>query len=36
MKVIIAGSRDFNKYDLLCDKLDFFLSEQSDIPNRMR
>ena len=31
MNVIVAGSRDFNKYDLLCDKLDFFLSEQSDI-----
>ena len=27
-KVIIAGSRDFNNYDLLVSKCDYFLSEK--------
>lgn len=31
MKVIIAGSRGFSDYDLLCSKLDFLLSGQTDI-----
>jgi len=31
MKVIIAGSRDFNDYDLLCRKADKILSQQDDI-----
>jgi hypothetical protein len=30
-KVIIAGGRDFNDYELLCKKCDHMLSEQSDI-----
>lgn len=31
MKVIIAGGRDFNDYDLLCRKADKILSRQSEI-----
>jgi len=31
MKVIIAGSRDFNDYDLLCRKADKILSKQNEI-----
>ena len=31
MKVIIAGGRDFNDYDLLCRKADYYLSRQSEI-----
>ena len=31
MKVIIAGGRDFNDYDLLCRKADKILSQQSEI-----
>lgn len=31
MKVIIAGGRDFNDYDLLCRKADKILSKQSEI-----
>jgi len=31
MKVIIAGGRDFNNYDLLCQKVDKILSRQSEI-----
>lgn len=31
MKVIVAGSRDFSNYDLLCKKLDIILSQQKDI-----
>ena len=31
MKVIIAGGRDFNDYDLLCQKIDKILSKQTDI-----
>ena len=31
MKVIIAGGREFSGYDLLCSKLDFLLSGQTDI-----
>ena len=26
MRIIVAGGRDFNDYELLCRKLDFFLS----------
>lgn len=29
MKVIVAGSRDFVNYDLLCSKLDIFFSNQT-------
>ncbi len=25
LRVIVAGSRDFNNYELLCDRLDFYL-----------
>lgn len=25
MKVIVAGGRDFSDYDLMCEKLDFYL-----------
>lgn len=31
MKVIIAGGRDFNDYDLLCRKTDKILSRQAEI-----
>lgn len=31
MKVIIAGSRDFINYDLLCSKLDIFFFNQTSI-----
>jgi len=31
MKVIIAGGRDFQDYDLLCKKLDKILSKQTEI-----
>lgn len=31
MKVIIAGSRSFNDYKLLCEKCDAILSNQKDI-----
>lgn len=31
MKVIVAGSRDFKDYKLLCESLDFYLSRQTDI-----
>lgn len=31
MKVIIAGGRDFNDYDLLCRKADYYLSRQSEV-----
>ena len=31
MKVIIAGGRDFNDYDLLCRKADKILSRQSEV-----
>lgn len=31
MKVIIAGSRDFNDYNLLCEKCDAILSTQKDV-----
>ena len=31
MKVIIAGGRDFNNYDLLCRKADKILSRQNEI-----
>jgi len=31
MKVIIAGGRDFNDYDLLCEKCDKILSRQTEI-----
>lgn len=31
MKIIIAGGRDFNNYDLLCRKADKILSRQSEI-----
>jgi len=31
VKVIIAGGRDFNDYDLLCRKTDKILSRQSEI-----
>jgi len=31
MKVIIAGGRDFNDYDLLCRKTDIILSRQDEI-----
>ena len=31
MKVIIAGGRDFNNYDLLCRKADKILSRQDEI-----
>lgn len=29
-KVIVAGSRTFNDFDLLCEKLDFFLQAIND------
>ena len=31
MRIIIAGGRDFNDYDLLCQKLDKILSNQTEI-----
>jgi len=31
MKIIIAGGRDFDNYDLLCQKVDKILSRQSEI-----
>lgn len=31
MKVIIAGGRYFDNYDLLCQKADYYLSRQSEI-----
>lgn len=31
MKVIIAGGRDFNDYELLKDKCDMYLSQQTDV-----
>ena len=31
MRVIIAGGRDFNDYDLLVKKCDYFLQDQDDI-----
>lgn len=31
MKVIVAGSRTFNDYELLKNKLDYFLQNQKDI-----
>lgn len=31
MKVIVAGGRDFCNYDLLAEKLDYLLSNQTDI-----
>lgn len=31
MKVIIAGSRDFNNYELLKDKCDYYLQNYDDI-----
>lgn len=31
MKVIIAGGRDFNNFDLLCEKCDKILSRQTEI-----
>jgi hypothetical protein len=31
MKVIIAGGRDFDDYDLLCEKCDKILSRQTEI-----
>ena len=31
MKVIIAGGRDFNDYDLLCRKADIILSRQQEV-----
>ena len=31
MKVIVAGSRDFNDYALLASRLDFYLSKQPDV-----
>lgn len=31
MKVIIAGSRDFNDYNLLCKQCDFLLQNQKEI-----
>ena len=31
MKIIIAGGRTFNDYDLLCKKCDKFLSVQTEI-----
>jgi hypothetical protein len=31
VKVIIAGGRTFNDYDLLCRKADVFLSRQSEV-----
>ena len=31
MKIIVAGSRTFNDYKLLTDKLDYFLQNQKDI-----
>lgn len=31
MKVIVAGGRDFDDYDLLREKLDFLLSNQTNI-----
>lgn len=29
MKVIVAGGRDFSDYDLMCEKLDFYLKNQA-------
>lgn len=31
MKVIIAGSRDFNDYNLLCERMDFYLRDQEGV-----
>jgi hypothetical protein len=31
MKVIIAGGRYFDNYDLLCQKVDYYLSRQSKV-----
>ena len=31
MKIIIAGSRDFNDYEKLCEVCDYMLSKQSEI-----
>ena len=31
MKVIIAGSREFNDYNKLCNVCDYYLSKQSEI-----
>jgi hypothetical protein len=31
LKIIVAGSREFNKYDLLCMKLDSLLMNHDDI-----
>lgn len=31
MKIIVAGSRTFNDYHLLVEKLDFFLKNQKDV-----
>ena len=31
MKIIVAGSRSFNDYKLLTDKLEYFLQNQKDI-----
>jgi hypothetical protein len=31
MKIIIAGGRDFNDYNLLCQKVDKILSKQNEI-----
>lgn len=31
MKVIIAGGRNFDDYDLLCKTVDYYLSRQNDI-----
>lgn len=31
MKVIIAGGRDFNNYDFLCDRCDYYLQNQTEI-----
>lgn len=31
MKIIIAGSREFNDYDLLCRTIDFYTQNQKDV-----
>jgi len=31
MKIVVAGGRDFNDYELLCKKLDNYLSNSQDI-----
>ena len=31
MRLIIAGSRDFNDYDLLCDKTSQFIGNEKDV-----